>query len=391
MSLADPGLALVLDPGRLAELVGREVRATYVRPKLGVSTTAALTNPDGTPWGWVRTLTGGAAAKAGKARRSAEEAGLGRVVGEADLPGRDTLVQWGPVVSDPRLVGIAAALDPAPGDVLRHNPLRRLVVRDGDRVVRVTSAAHRSRLAHVTDDLAAAGVPVLTCTAAPDGRPAGRRVSWWPWVEGTDAASLPDGAEDVLHEAGRGLGRLHCVDPARVRGLVVRGWAEALAAARSSVELLEEVASGAAGGARRVLDRLPADVPADGLVVCHGDLSPDQLLVSAGSGEVVLTDLDRAVAAPAVLDHASLVAVDLLDGRATLGPLAQGYAGTAGTRPSAPGPWVAAALLGRIAEPWRHQVPGWPGETVRRALLAARVLPVEDVWALREPLLEVAR
>lgn len=51
MSLGDAGLALVLDPGRLAGLVGQEVRATYLRPKRGVSTTAALCDPDGLPWG----------------------------------------------------------------------------------------------------------------------------------------------------------------------------------------------------------------------------------------------------------------------------------------------------------------------------------------------------
>lgn len=388
MSLGDAGLALVLDPGRLAELVGREVRATYLRPKRGVSTTAALTDLDGMPWGWVRTLTGDAVAKAAKARRAAEEAGLGGVVREAVLPGRDTLVQWGPVVSDPRLVRVAAVLDPSPPDVLRHNPLRRLVVRDGGRVVRVTADHHRARLVRVTDDLAAAGVPVVTSTRAPEDRPRGRRVSWWPWVEGTDASALAGPAGDVLHEAGRVVGRLHSVDPALVRGLPVRGWTDLLAAARASVELLEAVAPGASGGARRVLDELPADVPAGPAVVCHGDLSPDQLLVVAGSGDVVLTDLDRAAVAPAELDHASLVAVDLLDRAPALAPLLEGYAATTGARPRVPGPWVAAAVLARVAEPWRHQVAGWPGEVVRRALVAARVLRVDDVWDERGPLLE---
>ena len=100
----------------------------------------------------------------------------------------------------------------------------------------------------------------------------------------------------------------------------------------------------------------------------HGDLSPDQLLVVAGSGDVVLTDLDRAAVAPAELDHASLVAVDLLDRAPALTPLLEGYAATTGARPRVPGPWVAAAVLARVAEPWRHQVAGWPGEVVRRAL-----------------------
>ncbi len=392
MSLADAGLALVLDPGRLAELVGREVRATYLRPKPGVSTVAALTDLDGMPWGWVRTLTSDAVAKAGKARRAAEEAGLGALVGEAVLPGRDTLVQWGPVVTDPRLVRVAAVLDPAPGDVLRHNPLRRLVVRDGDLVARVTRTPHRSRLAHLADDLAAAGVPVVTSVDAGPGRPRGRTVSWWPWLEGTDASALvgtPHG-EEVLRGAGRALGLLHSVTPSQVRDLPVRGWADLLGAARASVELLETVAPGAATSARRVLDRLPGSAPGGPLVVCHGDLSPDQVLVRCGTGEVVLTDLDRACAAPASLDHAGLAAVDLLLGHRALAPVAEGYADSTGRHPHAPGPWVAAAVLARVAEPWRHQLPGWPGEAVRRALIAGRVLGLEDVWAERAPVLEVA-
>lgn len=392
MSLADPGLALVLDPGRLAELVGQEVRATYLRPKPGVSTVAALTDLDGMPWGWFRSLTGHAAVKSGKPRRAAEAAGLGHLLGEAVLPGRDTLVQWGPVVTDPRLVGIAAALDPAPGEVLRHNPLRRLVVRDGDLVARVTRHPHRSRLSHVTADLAGAGVPVLTSVDPGPDHPRGGCVSWWPWLEGSDGAALVGSpqAEGALRTAGRALGLLHSVPPAQVRDLPARGWTEMLAAARASVGLLEAVAPGVATSARRVLDRLPESVPAGPSVVCHGDLSPDQVLVRAGSGEVVLTDLDRAAAAPAVLDHAALAAVDIILGQRALGPVAEGYADTTGRRPRAPGPWVAAAILTRVAEPWRHQVPGWPGEVVRRALVAGRVLEVEDVWAERAPLLEVA-
>ena len=102
MSLADPGLALVLDPERLSSVVGREVSATHLRPKPGVSTVASLLDAEGMPWGWVRTLTGGAVAKAGKARHRAEEVGLAGELGEAELGGRDTLVQWGPLATDPR-------------------------------------------------------------------------------------------------------------------------------------------------------------------------------------------------------------------------------------------------------------------------------------------------
>ena len=74
-------------------------------------------------------------------------------------------------------------------------------------------------------------------------------------------------------------------------------------------------------------------------------------------------------------------AVDLIEGHDALSRAAEGYAAVTGTRPAAPGPWVAAVLLARVVEPWRRQVPGWSGETVRRALLAGRVLETADVWS----------
>lgn len=395
MSLADPGLALLLDPARVADLVGREVTPTRLRPKPGVSTVAALVDPAGMPWGWVRTLTGAAVAKVGKARDRAAELGLADELGEVGLAGRDTVVQWGPLASDPRLARSLARLDLPALEVLRHNPLRRLVARDAGRdlLVRVTAHAHRDRLRSVTTALAAAGVPVVTPVRTVAAElPQGRGLTWWPWVEGVDASALDRPGEAVLSGVGRAVGLLHSVDPTDVPGLPARGWDEVRAAAVASVELLEAVSPGAAASARRVLDRLPLRAPrrADGparRVVCHGDLSLDQA-IAHGHGDVVLTDLDRAACAPAVLDHATFAAVDLVESRGSLGAVGDGYAAVTGARPAAPGPWVAAVLLARVAEPWRRQVPGWSGETVRRALLAGRVLDSDDVWA--DPVRELA-
>ncbi|GGK78861.1 phosphotransferase [Ornithinimicrobium pekingense] len=399
MSLSDPGLALVLDPERLSACVGREVSATHLRPKPGVSTAASLLDADGMPWGWVRTLTGEAVSKAAKARHRAEEVGLAAELGEAELGGRDTLVQWGPLATDPRLATSMARLDLSQLEVLRHNPLRRLVGRleGAGLVVRVTAHPHRDRLTSVVTALAEHDVPVVApARRVPEELHRGRGVTWWPWVEGRDGSTLDGGpgADEVLHAVGQVVGALHLVDPSEVPHLRTRGWADVRAAATASVELLEAVAPGAAAGARRVLEQLPEHAPPGRasagrapLVVCHGDLSLDQVLLPTG-GAPVLTDLDRAVAAPAVLDHATFAAVDLIEGRESLGAAGDGYAVATGSRPAAPGPWVAAVLLARVAEPWRRQVPGWTGETVRRALLAGRVLAMEDVWAL--PVRELA-
>jgi Ser/Thr protein kinase RdoA (MazF antagonist) len=391
VSLGDPGLSLLLDADRLADAVGRPVRATHLRPKLGVSAVASLVDEHGLPWGWVRTLTGDARAKAGKARERAAEVGLADALGEVEITGRGTLVQWGPLTTDPRLAaelarlgGVDGAL-PAGTTVLRHNPLRRLVLRQGELVVRVTADDHRQRLRRVARDLAAAGAPVVAPVPPPPGMPCGRRVSWWPWVHGEDASGATD--RRSLVDLGRAVGRLHGVDAGSVRGLERRGWDDLRSAAERSVVLLEAVAPGAATGARRVLDRLPSEAPggsgggagAGRTVVCHGDLSRDQCLVRE-DGTVVLTDLDRAAVAPAVVDLAGLLAADLVGSRAGGEQVADGYAQTAPRVPVLPGAWVAACLLARVAEPWRGQAAGWHGETVRRSLLAGTALSVDDAW-----------
>lgn len=379
--MTDPGLALLLDASRLSELVGTPLRVTRLRPKPGVSCVGALVTTDGTPWGWVRTLSGPARAKADKGRAAATLAGPGAEHGEATLPGSGTLVQWGTVPSDPRLGRYAARLplDEA-AVVLRHNPLRRLVVRQGNVVHRVTASPHRRRLTEVTRALAAAGVPLVTPVRGVAVRSS--HVTTWPWVEGRDAAGLDDPL--VLTRAGAGLARLHATPPPRpgdedpsAAWLAPRGWADAVGAAGASVTHL-----GLLGlpdlerWAGAVLDRLRSAVPPAGEpVVSHGDLSPDQFLVTPDR-RVLLTDLDRAAVAPRELDLASLLATCLLDGSQAWVPVLEGYAEAARLPelPDVPGAWVAAALLARVLEPWRMQVDGWAAATARLLGLAQGLL-----------------
>src|SRR5690606_37201171 len=105
--------------------------------------------------------------------------------------------------------------------------------------------------------------------------------------------------------------------------------------------------------------------------------------------DVQVTDLDRAAVAVPILDHAVLLATALatddpvLTDPGALAALAEGYASRTGRPVTVPGPWAAAALLARVAEPWRGQRPGWQVETARRSLLAARLAAEEDAWCPR--------
>lgn len=384
---ADPGLGLLLDPERVAALVASEgcvervaVRVTRLRTKPGVSTAAALVRVgDDHPVGWIRTLTGDARAKADKVRSRLADLGLLDLLGEADTAD-GTLVQWGPLHTDPALARALAELD-LPGGlsgvvVLRYNPLRRLVLRAGDLVHRVTAERHRTRLTRTAQALGRAGVPVLL--PAPDGGQRSRRVTTWPWLPDGDATGTTD--PTLWRRVGSVLAALHDVDPAGL-GLPGTGWAELRAAAEASVTQLELVtaADGATlvgPAARELLTRLDAvPVPAAPGVVSHGDFSLDQCLLG-GDKAVWLTDLDRAAVAPVALDLATLVATDLVAGRSGWVDVLDGYAAAGGLveRPEVPGGWVAAVLLSRITEPWRAQRPDWREETDRIVRLATAQL-----------------
>ena len=410
----DPVLGLLLDPAWLSRTVGRPVRVTRVRTKPGVTHAAALLptptapsptgrafvtdihsptapapgpNPapeDAVPIGWVLTLVGEARAKRDKRVEAVTRYRPGAILGELDLPELDAQLLWGPVDADPELVGPLAEIDLAAGELLRYNPLRRVVIRHGEHVVRVTAEPHRDRLTRVARALAEQGVPVTSPVPATEaGLRGGRRTTVWRWVEGHDLATRA--SSDQLRAAGDLLARLHAVPTtlAPSFGLQRRGWAQARTAAEASVAQVERLAPYLAPPLREALDALPpTDAPecATGLatgpdVVLHGDFSLDQAL--AGEDGLVLTDLDRAALGPAEVDLASGLAAASIEG-ADLGPLLTAYG-------ASPAPaWVAAALLARAAEPWRSQRPGWEQETLRLAGLAQEALGPSAVPAVIE-------
>lgn len=409
----DPALELLLDPHRLSGLVGRPVRATRLRPKPGVSHTAALLDAQASaPVGWVQALLGEARVKADKAAARAARVGLDAQVHRAEVPELDLTLTWGPIETDPRLYRPMAGIDLSTATLLRYNPLRRAVLRVGGYVVRLTADPHRERLAGLARRLLDLGVPVPEPVSPRQaGITGGPGTSVWRWVEGHDLAQASTPTQTSA--AGRLLAQLHSVPLQQVEGLTSRGWTDQVSAARASVEQLADVAPQEAGEARSALARLDAldrPPPAPGLdgadVLLHGDFSLDQCFATGAAREevapaaatgrtgLVLGDLDRASLGPAEIDLAGAVAAGLVSG-ANPELLLDGYAAARGL--DGPGaqrrsqlrealsPWGAAALLARVTEPWRAQDPGWQEEVRRIGRLASGLLGPGGGGAWRVP------
>ena len=407
-------VARVLDPGWLSEQAGRPVRAARLRIKPRTSLVVGLDDTAGHPAGWLRFLWPISHNKAARTRREAGELGL--ETAEHELG--ELLAQTGPLPADPKLLKRIAAATASgklgrreASQVLRYNPLRRMVVRDGMRVVRVATSRDRGVafdrfIAGVVetplrlDDGTLDGVSVHAFTGAQDlagllaGNPPSRPSdkSWLSraasdsdgsWL--SRAVSDSDGSwlsravseasgpcrnhpatdrdptqstPDPIRAAGAMLARLHAagVPDDLARSLALRA-PDPVAQGLAHAALLDELAPGLAERMRRVVARFPGAASAIP-VLSHGDLSPDQVLTTRTGDRVWLTDFDRACLAPRAVDLGSFLAV--LDDDAFL----DGYRDGGGQLP--PGDqlrWaVAASLILRAADPLRRASRAWEQE-----------------------------
>ena len=395
-------VARVLDPGWLSEQAGRPVRAARLRIKPRTSLVVGLDDTAGHPAGWLRFLWPISHNKAARTRREAGELGL--ETAEHELG--ELLAQTGPLPADPKLLKRIAAATASgklgrweASQVLRYNPLRRVVVRDGMRVVRVATSRDRGVafdrfIAGVVetplrlDDGTLDGVSVHAFTGAQDlaGLLAGNppsRPSDKSWL--SRAASDSDGSwlsraaseasgpcrnhpatdrdptqstPDPIRAAGAMLARLHAagVPDDLARSLALRA-PDPVAQGLAHAALLDELAPGLAERMRRVVARFPGAASAIP-VLSHGDLSPDQVLTTRTGDRVWLTDFDRACLAPRAVDLGSFLAV--LDDDAFL----DGYRDGGGQLP--PGDQlrraVAASLILRAADPLRRASRAWEQE-----------------------------
>ena len=395
-------VARVLDPGRLSEQAGRPVRAARLRIKPRTSLVVGLDDTAGHPAGWLRFLWPISHNKAARTRREAGELGLETTEHELG----ELLAQTGPLPADPKLLKRIAAATASgklgrweASQVLRYNPLRRVVVRDGMRVVRVATSRDRGVafdrfIAGVVetplrlDDGTLDGVSVHAFTGAQDlagllaGNPPSRpsdesRLS--RAVSDSDGSWLSRAASeasgpcrnhpatdrdptqstpDPIRAAGAMLARLHAagVPDDLARSLALRA-PDPVAQGLAHAALLDELAPGLAERMRRVVARFPGAASAIP-VLSHGDLSPDQVLTTRTGDRVWLTDFDRACLAPRAVDLGSFIAV--LDDDAFL----DGYRDGGGQLP--PGDQlrraVAASLILRAADPLRRASRAWEQE-----------------------------
>ena len=349
----------VLDPDWLSDQAGRSVRAARLRIKPRTSLVVGLDDATGHPVGWLRFLW---PISHNKAARTSQEAGeLGVETSEHELG--ELLVQTGPLPADPKLLTRIADATASEklgsweaSQVLRYNPLRRVVVRDGMRVVRVATSRDRG----VAFDRFMAGV-VETPRRLDDGALDG--VSVHAFTGDLDLADLLDGnpsepvhgTSDPVRAAGAMLARLHAAEvPGDLARSLAARTADPVAQGLAHAALLDELAPDLAERMRRVAAELPG-VASAMPVLSHGDLSPDQVLTTHDGDTVWLTDFDRACLAPRAVDLGSFLAV--LDDAAFL----NGYRDGGGQVPPEDQlrRAVAASLILRAADPLRRACRDW--------------------------------
>lgn len=345
----------MLDASWLSDALGAQVTATSLRAKPGTSLTASFTSSGAEGQdasGWVRLMWPAGAGKAEKHRRKAAKLGLS--VQQSELPDGFTL-QWGGVKTDPKLMMHLVSFEGLnDGEILRYNPLRRLVIRNGYRVSRIVTSADP----HSTDLYRFVGlhVPVPEVLDADTGtgmdvlRFVGTRdlSSGLSTTQATSVGALFAGLHASVSSLPNYLNR----------HLAAKNISPAVQL-EAHASLFDVLAPELAGRTRALAAAFkPLSGPP---VLLHGDASPDQVLTDEATGALWLTDFDRAYLGPAPVDIGSFMATSPTEVSAAF---FEGYSSTAGH--GLPVLDLQHALAGalalRLADPLRGAQPGWKAE-----------------------------
>ena len=398
-----PGAEHLLDPVRLSALLGREVRLERVRIKPGASVlvsfrtldtdTAAAAAPAGAAPGAEVDVVGWAVLVLSRDKRDnalRRAARHGAEVREHPLPSALPSTTGGYLLSggldsDPRLGSEAARVlrreeSATPVRVLSYNPARHavLLLPGTGEVVRV-AVRPLDPVLQVVERWRELGLPTLEQRLWRER--SGVLVSR-QWGDG-DLAALAAHPRSMTAAAHLGgvIARLHAADvtgrdlPEARLGALVPQASEAVS------DLLPHRAAQIQRLSARLHGVLDGDAPA---VLIHGDLSPDQVLVSAdqtavpGEGCLPLrvVDLDRSGLGPAQADLGSWIASCLLAGvEEQAAAFLEGYA----RRRALPcadelAAWTARALLAAALDPMRRYREDWLPAVEQRLALAEAVL-----------------
>lgn len=389
-----PGLAHLLDPERLAAAITDRLpgvapltlEPSYLRYKPGTSCLGGFV----------------ARSAAGEVTLAAKAMPPNRYAVERVRPVKlDLRSPWGPVVVrldaaavllrlapyDRRLNSLRLLTDPgerrsllarlapelADGDwqVLRHKPERRHIIRlvrhgEPQAVLKHYATADFRQAESGARFAAAVGGPALL---AGHRR---RHLLISAWQPGRPLAELADAPGQLSHlaAAGAALATIHAQPP---QGLPARTTAdEGLAlveVARGLDRLTAPLGRRALGERARRLAGCTAErllVVPEAVRPLHGDFSADQVIVGAGGVRII--DWDAAAVGPPALDlgtfvarlEADALAAGKLPPEASIGAFRHGYTAQADGGVAALGPWVAAALLRLVEEPFRQRHPAWP-------------------------------
>jgi len=380
----DPGLARLpqlLDPGRMAPLLGRavsadenpDVRVQSVRYKPGDNVVVQYAVGTRQEWSTAVTYARSAGHLARKPHRRRNRAAARRAAHRsparepfAYLPEVSALVQWLPL--DVRLpllslgskqlnrrlaeAGLGPVEDARPR-LLRYWPRRRAVVRFGPYVLKTyrdpRDYAEAAQGLRTSQQLRKVRTPAF------EGVLHDRLTTVQQYVKG-HSPSLPPGSSEP---AGALLARLHAES---VPGLQVSAPADILAKSAVRTQLVGYLVPGLRAELDALLARLAATIPRDlRFVVSHGNFYAGQLL--RRHHHLVMVDVDRMCLSAPAYDLASFAAhiafgrpgeMDLVT--RALDSLVAGY----GRRPAGLDWFLANCLLRRAVVPFRYQDEHWP-------------------------------
>lgn len=337
-----PALALVLDAEAVSALLGKAAAPVHLRYKPGVSCMATFRTDDG--FVILRALT--------RERFAEDEMSPRRAALSQFIPDLALIVM--PVEADRRITALRKRFDLSGATPLRFKPERRIVLRQGDTMIKAMSKAtwDRARLGAAFG--ASMGGPAVLSV---DER---HHVIRTEWLAGSSAEHTPE----VFHRIGAKLAALHRSHA----DLPILKPVRPPAALKDLAVLLPDLAP----QIRRLWNLLDQSLRDGPSVPCHGDFSADQVMVA---DDIAFVDWDEAGMGDPARDLGSFLARLDHDGAPGHHAFLQGY----GPLPAGVAAHHAAALAALATEGFRNRRPDWP-ELARRVLdRVEQILTAPDI------------